>query len=208
MRKYFSKVSWISLVIGFVAGFLVLAVIRFATYNPQHTHYHANFAVYINGDRQQFKGQQYYQDVAACAAYNDMTPEKRVHMHNNINDVVHVHDHAVTWGAFFQNLGWNINADYIKTDTTLYQTDDTREMTFILNGKDQPDITNKVIGDEDQLLISYGQYDKAAVQKQFDTIAKTAEEHDHTQDPASCSGSETVTFKDRLKHIFDTNGIH
>lgn len=203
VRSFFTqKVLFVGVIFGILVGFLIFAGIRFFTYSPERTHYHANFAVYINGERQQFKGPQYYEDIASCSAYNDMTPEKRTHMHNNVNDVVHVHDHAVTWGAFFQNLGWAIDSDFIKTDTTLYPVDGTHEMTFVLNGKDQPDITNKVIGDDDRLLVSYGSYDKQQITKQYDAIPKTAEKHDHTQDPASCSGSERITAKDRFKHIF------
>jgi hypothetical protein len=204
MKKYLTRSTLIALVIGAVLGFILLAAVRLVTYSPERTHYHANFAVYINGERQQFKGPQYYEDVAVCSAYKDMTPKKRTHMHNNINDTVHVHDNAVTWGDFFQNLGWVVDNDFIKTDTQLYTENDTQKVSFMLNGQDQPSISNTVIGDEDRLLISYGSEKSSGLDKQYDSIAKTAHEHDETQDPASCSGDEQISVKDRLKHIFDT----
>lgn len=205
MKRFMTKTAGVSLLIGAILGVLIVAIIRFATYDPQLTHYHANFEVFINGQRQLFKGPQYYQDVAACSAFQEMTPEKRVHMHDNVNDVVHVHDEAVTWGAFFQNLGWAIDPDFIKTDQKLYVADDTHTMIFMLNGQEQPDVTNTVIKDDDRLLINFGDQNEPAIKKEFNGIAKTAHEHDETKDPQSCSGPEQVTFKDRLKHIFATN---
>ena len=124
-------------------------------------------------------------------------------MHNNVNDSVHVHDEGVTWGAFFQNLGWNVDSEFIKTDQKLLTEDDTNKITFILNGEDQPSITNTEIGNEDRLLIVYGPYDADAIQKLYDKTAHSAHELNQTQDPASCSGSEAPTVEDRLHHILD-----
>ena len=203
MREFASRESLIALLVGFVLGLLVFGLVRFATYSPEHTHYHANFAVYVNGERQQFDGLQYYEDVAVCSAYEEMKPKERVHMHNQVNDSVHVHDEGVTWGAYFQNLGWAIDGDFIKTDSALLVENDDNDVTFILNGQDQPDITNMLIGNEDRLLISYGKYDADTAKAQFDTIKATAAKHNQTQDPASCSGSQAPTMKDRFRHIFD-----
>jgi len=204
MRNFITKTLLLGIGIGVLQGMLIFAAVRFFTYSPKHTHYHANFAVFINGERQQFKGFQYYEDVAACSAYDEMTPKKRVHMHNNVNDSVHVHDEGVTWGAFFQNLGWAIGSDYIKTDEQLYTDDDTNKLSFVLNGQDQPDVTNMVVGNKDRLLVSFGDETDEELDKRFEQVAHTAHKHNQTQDPASCSGDEEVSVKDRFRHIFDT----
>jgi hypothetical protein len=203
MKGFFTRTVLLGMGLGLLLGFGVFALVRFATYSPEHTHYHANFAVYINGERQEFKGMQYYEDVAACSAYEKLTPKERVHMHGQVNDSVHVHDDGVTWGAFFQNLGWNIDTDFIKTDEKLYLQDDTNKITFILNGDDLPSITNTEIGDEDRLLISYGPYDTNVLEKQFESTAHSAHDLNQKQDPASCSGSEAPSLNDRVRHIFD-----
>lgn len=72
-RLGFIKNRWFLFVAGIVLGALALLVIRFFTYSPPQVHYHANFAVYINGQREQFKGPQYYQEVAVCSSTNDIT---------------------------------------------------------------------------------------------------------------------------------------
>jgi hypothetical protein len=198
---------WLLLVLGILLGVLVLLTIRLATYKPEHVHYHANFAVYLNGQRFPFKAAQYYQEVAICSSSHGITsPQQRAHMHDNVNDVVHVHDHAVTWGQFFNNFGWTIGPDLIETDNgTKYIADDTHKVHVLIDGQDYTDLTsvaNIVIKDRSKLLLSYGDQDEQSLQKEFKTIASTAQKHDESKDPASCSGQEAVPFNERLHHLF------
>ncbi|MBX4197373.1 hypothetical protein KW801_02330, partial [Candidatus Saccharibacteria bacterium] len=203
MKKWLTKNALIAGVAGTVVGILVLLVIRFFTYNPPKAHYHANFVVYINGQREQFKEPFYYEEAgAACTAEGNITPQDRAHMHDNVNDVVHVHDHAVTWGQFFQNLGWYINPRFINTPTQLLLADDSHKVTFLVNGQAVPNIANQVIGDRDRLLVDYGNEADQDLQNEFKSVASTALKYDTNHDPASCSGSTPVTTHDRLTHLF------
>jgi hypothetical protein len=195
------------LVGGLLLGALIVLGIRFATYKPVQVHYHANFAVYINGKREEFKGPQYYQEVAVCSSTNDIhMPQQRTHMHDNINSVIHVHDHSVTWGQFFENLGWYVGPDFIqKDDGTRYVADDTNKLNVVINGQDYTGlqaITNEVINDRDRLLLSFGNIDQKTLDQEFKSVPSTAKHYDESKDPASCSGSEKVTLKDRLHHLF------
>jgi hypothetical protein len=194
-------------VAGLLLGVLLLLGIRFATYRVEAVHYHANFAVYINGKRELFKGPQYYQEVSICSASKGITiPQQRSHMHEQDNALIHVHDHASTWGQFFENLGWYIGPDFIETDAgTMYVAHDNIKVNVVINGQDYTDlnaITNRVIGDKDRLLVSYETSNDAVLKTEFATVPSTATHADETQDPASCSGNEKVTFKDRLHHLF------
>jgi hypothetical protein len=195
------------LLLGFLLATLVLLGIRFLTYKPDQVHYHANFAVYINGQREQFKDPSYYQEVAICSSTTGITaPQQRAHMHDQISDTVHVHDHAVTWGQFFENLGWYIGPDFLVTkDGTKYVADDSDQLHIIIDGQDYTgltSITNLVIKDRSRLLVSFGNADDATLQKQFQSVPSTAKHNDETQDPASCAGSEKVTVSQRLHHLF------
>lgn len=199
--------KWVILLIGIVLGALIVLTIRFATYAPEGTHYHANFAVYLNGQRETFKNPKYYQEVAICSAENGITlPEQRAHMHDNVNSVVHVHDHAVTWGQFFENLGWTVGPDYIITDSgQTYTATDTSKLHIIINGQDYTDltpITNMVIKDQSRLLVSFGDISDQTLQQEYKSIPASAKHYDETKDPASCSAGENVTFKQRLQHLF------
>lgn len=204
LRRLLGNNRWLLLAAGFVAGAALVLAIRFATYQSPHVHYHANFAVYINGQREQFKNPQYYQEVNVCAL-NGATPEGRVHMHEPDNSVIHVHDSAVTWGQFFENLGWIIGPDFIRSTTTMYRQDGTTKLNLVLNGQDLTgltDITDQVIHDKDRLLVSYGPSDAAVLSRQYAAVPATAAKFDNSTDPASCGGNESNSLSERLHHLF------
>lgn len=206
----FAKSRWFMALVCFIFGALVILGVRFVTYKPaEGVHYHANFALYINGQREQFKGPQYYEESAMCSANaaEAMTPAQRVHMHDKINNVVHVEDHAVTWGEFFANLGWTVGPDFIEgNDGTMYAANGTNKLNLILNGKNYTGLgglTNTVIKDEDRLLVSYGGESDTSLQLEYRAIPSSAHHYDVTPDPDSCSGhSGVVTMRDRLSHLF------
>ncbi|HJQ09098.1 MAG TPA: hypothetical protein VJ836_06480 [Candidatus Saccharimonadales bacterium] len=190
-------------IIGIIIGGIIVLGIRFFTYHPDMPHYHANFALYINGERETFEGPGYYEEVSgSCAAGKDITPPQRVHMHDNVSDVVHVHDYAATWGHFFQNLRWSVGRDYIKTPTEMYVADEENKVAFLLNGRPMDDISNETIQSGDRLLIDFGTTSEVTLQKRMKAIANNAQEHNHAADPAACMGAHQVTWKDRLKHLF------
>ncbi len=193
------------LIAGVLLGALIILGIRFGTYHHDMVHYHANFAVYIDGQREAFNSPQYYEEIKLCDLHGT-TPQSRTHMHAHESGVIHVHDTAVTWGAFFENLGWVVGSDFIHTKTTLYQTAGTdKKLNIVLNGQDLTDltsITNEVIADKDRLLISYGSADQTVLSREYKTVPDTAALHDVQKDPASCGGSESTTIKDRFQNLF------
>lgn len=207
--KFFEKITkrGVALVgIGFCLGLLLAAGIRFFAYSPYQVHYHANFAVYINGQREQFKDPSYYQEVAVCSSTHDIkTIAQRSHMHDNVNALVHVHDHVVTWGQFFEGIGWYVGPDFIQTkDGTMYREDEINKLNIIVNGQDYTglgQLTTMVIGDKSRVLISYGAADAATLKKEYASVPATAAKQDSAKDPAACAGSEHVTIRERLKHL-------
>ncbi len=187
---------------GLVIGVVALLTIRFFTYAPTHSHYHANFALYINGQRQAFSDPSYYEAAgAACNLKEKMTPQERVHMHDGVNDVVHVHDQTVTWDQFFQNLGWAVDSQFIKTRDQLLVTDAAHKITFWLNGQPIDNVSNRVIPDQSKLLIDYGGTSKDSLWQEYNSIADTAAKYDNSKDPKSCGSQTTPTIHDRLIHL-------
>ncbi len=195
------------LAFGLVCGALVILGIRFFTYMPETVHYHANFAVYVNGQREQFNGPRYYEEtdilsMSTCTAGTAENPNERAHMHDSINNVVHVEDHLVTWGNFFQNLHWGIGSNYLATADGVLSPDANNSLMFILNGKKVEDPSTTIIGDQDKLLVSYGSNTATELQQEYASIKNNALKYDKEQDPASCSGHQAVTARDRLMHLF------
>lgn len=192
------------LLIGFIVGVLWLGAVRYFTVQPEETHYHANFGVFIDGKREEFKSFTYYEEIAACSTAFADNPKGRTHMHDQVNDVIHVHDKAVTYADFFASLDWTLGPTFVRTADGLVQNTNEKSWAFILNGQriSRPDTV--VIGDKDKLLVSYGTAD-TDFSAQYNQIANTAEEVDAKSDPATCSGlngPHDNSFPARLKRAF------
>jgi hypothetical protein len=197
------KTKWALAVYAFILGAAVILGIRFITYHPNKVHYNANFADYINGQKEEFKNPIYYIAIAAmCSTNAAKTPTDRAHMHSGVNNVVHVEDSAVTWGQFFQNIGWVVDPRVIRNMDGLFMPDEQNKITFILNGKKVDGAMRLVINDQDKLLVDYGTTSDGQLQKEYRAIPATARKYDTAPDPKSCSGSKPITIKERLEHLF------
>ncbi len=203
MKTLFTKQALTQMSVGFAIGVLLLLGLRFATYSPERVHYHANFAIYINGQRETFHSPLYYEEKggASCNVSTILTPNERVHMHDNVGDVVHVHDRAVTWGAFFQNLHWAVGDGFIKTAETMYLADDTHQVQYLINSHAFQDISNEVIHDKDRLVVDYGNTSSSTLQKEYGHVSTSAATYDVGKDPAACQGNKPASFSDRLHHL-------
>lgn len=192
--------------IGIVLGVLLLGGARFAFSGPPPaTHHHANFAVYLNGERLDLSGDQYMEEVAACyaAEEGEIAPEHRAHMHENVGDVVHVHHPGVTWGHFFENLGFAVGPDYFFTGTERYFDGEEGTLRIVVNGFLVEDVSNRPIQSQDRLLISFGNESSDTMMgAEFESVPSTAAEFNLTQDPASCAGHGELTFGERLRWAF------
>lgn len=178
--------------LGFLAGVLALGSFRTLAVPPaEGVHHHANMAVFLEGERVDLSGDRYMEDVAACYGGGGMGPRERVHLHLNDPDVVHVHDSGVTWGHFFQNLGWTLGRDHLVTDTgRRFFHGEGGSLTFILNGLAVGEVHDRVIASGDRLLVDFGSDPPEVVRDlRYPQVASTAEEHNHLPDPATCSGA-------------------
>jgi hypothetical protein len=188
--------------IGLILGALVVFGLRFSLIKNDHVHYHANFALYINGERDEFKAFTFYEEVAACEADHANNPKARTHMHDQVNNIAHVHDNGATWGNFFENLGYTLGDNLIKTDQGVFiDGAEGKKLTFIVNGQKVPTLANRVIQSEDAVLISYGNDDETVLQIQQMSVTKNAHEFNLKADPAACSGQK-FDVKSRLQKAF------
>lgn len=205
-KKTFKKHQHIiinSLVIGVILGLLIFAAIRFFTYNsPQHTHYHANFAIYINGQQLKFEDPSNYQEVVSCIKDDETNPLHRAHMHDGIYDVIHVHADAVTWNQFFENLNITTDTTYLRAKNDSFISSPPNQVTYILNGKKIDSLNGLVINTKDKLLANYGSEDANIITQRYDSITDKAAIYNEKLDPASCGGNLTNSFSDRLNNIF------
>jgi hypothetical protein len=200
MLENIDRKQAIRAVLTFLLGIVFLIAVRFVLYTDDSVHYHANFAVFVNGEREQFDNFTFYEEIQSCGGDNLNNPKIRVHMHDQINHVVHVHDDASTWGHLFANIGMTAGDTLFKTveETYVKGVDDT-ELRYLLNGDEVQTIANRTIESEDVLLISIGSPTDEIMQEQYSEITQDAGEYNERADPSACTGGKEKGLVERLK---------
>lgn len=194
-----NKKKLITVGVAFLFGALWIIALRFITIRTDAVHYHANFGIFVNGQRVTLDSPLYYEEVQACGGDEVDNPKIRTHMHNQVNSIVHVHDSGVTWGHFFANIGMTDGDSVFRIDQKIYQNSKESPITFILNGQKVDTTANRVIKSEDVLLVSIGTIEERDLQAQYTALPKDAGEFNKKYDPAGCSGGKDFTFSERLK---------
>lgn len=195
-----NKKILLAVIFGFLIGTAWLVAIRFFTYKSDTVHYHANFALYINGQQDEFDNFTFYEEVQGCEADAMNNPKARTHLHGEVASVIHVEDTAVTWGHFFANLGYGLTDNSIRNDEGVFVAGDSgSSLSFWLNGKEVSSVANRVIDSEDVLLVNYGPADEDTIHERFDAIPTDAGEYNGKSDPSSCAGTKPTTLLERLR---------
>jgi hypothetical protein len=156
---------------------------------PYVAHWHANFAVYIDGEQKDFGTDGYMEETSRCNVTTDVRAEDRIHLHDNKWSLVHVHMVASTWGDLFSNLSWGIGNSYLADPAgKIYTASGENHLYFFVNGTPIMYPANEIVKSTDRLLVWYGTGSEKEIQERADTlVAKDAEEYNHKADPASCS---------------------
>ncbi len=192
---------------GVLVGIVALGAVRFVTVPPPHvTHFHANWAVFVDGQRLDLTAERFMEDVASCRTSPDaVRPQDRVHMHEANADVIHVHHPASTWGQLLANLGMAAGSDYLFTvDGSRHFAQADSTVKFFRNGIQVFDLANEPVRSADRVVISFGtETPEAVLADQFSQVASNAEEYNAKADPAACMGGhEPESFAVRLKRAF------
>lgn len=101
IKQYLNNPYLLGAVIGLFAGAMLWGVTEIMT---QSVHMHAGFQVYDGEEQLDFSGVEYMY-VGQCDDMKD--PERlqdRVHLHDQIGDVVHIHAPGITWKDLFWSL--------------------------------------------------------------------------------------------------------
>ncbi|MFT4532290.1 MAG: hypothetical protein ACI9T8_000307 [Candidatus Saccharimonadales bacterium] len=195
-----NKKNLLSALTAFLLGVIFLIAVRFVVYKDTSVHYHANFAVFVDSERELFNNFTFYEEIQSCGGDSTTNPKVRVHMHDQVNHVIHVHDDAATWGHFFANISMTAGDDLFKTASETYvEGVNDVEIRYLLNGTEVQTIANRTISSEDVLLISIGSPTDELLQSQNSEITKDAGEYNERADPATCSGSQELSVMDRLE---------
>ena len=194
-----SKTFWWNLFILLLFCWFVL--FRFLVIGSQTSvHYHADFMIYIDGEAQTLDNSSFYEEITACSESVQEKPTSRVHLHDGVNHVIHVHDRAATYSHLMSNLGFSLSDKIFQTRQEAYINGQDGKLRFILNGRPVINISNRSIESLDVLLIDFGNDDPTTLEKRYDSIPRGAAEANSKQDPQACQGDgEAISLWQRLK---------
>jgi hypothetical protein len=153
-------------------------------------HFHANFAVFLQGKLVDMSDKSYMEELQTCLKpTKEQSPRDRAHQHEGVGGLIHVHAPGVTWGHFFANIGWNFGEGYIVDRASVfYKTQKEFKVRYILNGALVFDPFNQPIFSKDRLLIDYSRDIDAVVLERYKRVPTSADEANSKQDPATCHG--------------------
>ena len=173
---------------------------------PYKVHHHANMLVMIDGKEWDFSKDIYMEEVSRCNVTVGVLPEDRIHLHENMGDLIHVHMAASTWGDIFSNLMWNFGSGYLVDDYgQMYLANDEKKVYFILNGEEVTNPHNTPVNSEDKLLVWYGSgTTEDIITRYYPLVSGSAKEYNNKEDPASCSANEKSEFLAPIAHLWDT----
>ena len=194
-----TKTFWWNLLL--FVFFCWLVFFRLLVFGSQTAvHYHADFMIYVHGRPQLLDNFSFYEEVSACGSrYRDL-PTSRVHLHDNVNHVIHVHDRAATYGHLMANLGFGLSDSVLQIGRQVYVDGDGGRLRFILNGEPAYDVANRTIGDLDVLLIDFSGDSSDELRQRYAAIPRGAAEANELQDPAACAGAgDREPFFQQLK---------
>ena len=186
---------------SFACGVAWVLGLQFILIDESPTHYHADFAIYIHGQQDLLDNFLFYEEVSACSPSSAVRPESRVHLHDNIPTVVHVHDLAVTWGHLFANLGYNLGDSSLATPRGYFVDDTSGSLRFILNGREVRHVANQRINDLDVLLVDYSLDSKDTLESRHQAIPRSAVVANQQGDPQACSGDYAESVWQRLRRV-------
>ena len=119
-------------------------------------HIHASLLVSIFGDKFDF----------STPNYQVKTPW--IHFENQDGDTIHRHSTGVELEFLFNSMSVGVDENcFVFPDGRQFCNNDDYTLKFYINDKRVADIASYVIQDNDRILISYGNEDQLAIEKQL-----------------------------------------
>ena len=124
----------------------------------EKVHEHADFAVYLNGEKFDFKPAEYQSSKT-----NPLNTD--AHLHDGNGEVTHKHRKGITLGYFFDTIGMKFdNQCFVTDDGKRYCNTADKKLKMYVNGKENSMFGNYEFTDLDRILITYGNETRVADQ--------------------------------------------
>ncbi|HZX19442.1 MAG TPA: hypothetical protein VFF13_00325 [archaeon] len=176
------------------AGVLVLAIVLvlakpYIFPEEKEFHIHADFAVYLNGEKVDFAKEKYMSSEYTRLSYF-------FHLHDLDGNVMHMHLEGLKLGEFFGSIGMRFFEECFVLDNgqTFCEQTDNKKLRMFVNGKENFEYDNYVFNDLDRILITYGNESESEIQEQINSVTDNAciqsakcPERGTPSDESSCS---------------------
>lgn len=133
--------------------------------NPDPNHTHADFAIYISGEKVNFELDQYMSGLPADSEEGHEHDEASeylhnyLHLHDNVGHVIHRHKPGQSLKDFLESLNFPI--------------EDDDQWRMFVNGEEMPLDLDYVFADLDSILLTYDASDEE-VQSQLEQMTNDA----------------------------------
>ncbi len=195
---------------------LILVTVFLAVRLPEEedVHFHANFAIFTNGQKLDFSDQK-FMHIESCANddSNDDHSAKvfgdRIHLEDGVGDVAHIHDSGVVWGDLMLYLRSKVTADGIYFDGKKIAVGNNQKITYYINGQAVEGFEQRDIRSNDTLLIVLGdkrskvvEDSKAELNKLTAELSNRSEEFNMSGSEEDCGGSVELSFWKRVARVW------
>ncbi len=131
-------------------------------------HYHADFALYVNGEHYNFAQEKYM-------STENKSLSNFAHFHDMKGNIIHQHASGITLGFFLETLGMRLNDScLVLDDGNSYCNEGNKELKMYVNGKHNDQFADYDIQDEDKILLSYGDQAEEDIKGQINSITDEA----------------------------------
>jgi hypothetical protein len=121
--------------------------------------YKASFAIFTNGTFRIFSDQKYHNQSEDVLIQAD-----------NPN-LIGIKKSGVTWDDFFRTLPFKLAKDCLTTGTgQTFCTNANGRLRFFINGREDANALDKIIGKGDKLLVTYGNEKEQQIKEQLQQI--------------------------------------
>jgi competence protein ComGF len=141
----------------------------------QEFHEHADFAVFLNGEKFDFSQEKYMnyepckissnsiiQKTYAHSNNHDDIQKSNVDLHGNNGNVIHVHKQGITYQDFFHSLQIDFDdQSFTEDEGNTYKNNNENIFQFFINNQQVDSLYNQEIRNLDKVLISYGQKNRS-----------------------------------------------
>ncbi len=158
-RNWLSDFAPVLMAVGFTALFFLFAKISSEptaaagpALNPDPNHTHADFAVFVDGEKLDFSDEKYMSNEQKHLS-------QYLHLHDGLGSVIHRHKPGLALGEFLSSLGLTMEKDCMTLDSQQLCNDGKQRWKMVVNGGERSLDPSYVFKDTDKILLTYGASD-------------------------------------------------